>query len=371
MERTADRKKLIVRTSIVGIIVNLFLVVFKAIVGMLSNSIAIILDAVNNLSDAMSSIVTIAGAYLAAKLPDKKHPMGHGRAEYLSSLVVSAIILYAGITSLIESVKKIINPEMATYTTVTFVILVVAIITKIVLGTYVSAMGKKVKSSSLAASGKDALFDAVISTGVLISAVVYFALGISLEAYVGVLIALFIIKAGYEMLTDTLDDILGRRADSELTKKIKKLLNEEPEVRGAYDLVLDNYGPEKNYASVHIELNDTMTVAEVDELTRRVEEKIYRETGVVLTGVGVYSYNTGCDETATIRNNVQEVVLKYDWALQMHGFYVNIEKKNMRFDVVMSFDVDYKEGIAALTEDVKKLYPEYEVSITPDVDMSD
>ncbi|MDD6299019.1 cation diffusion facilitator family transporter [Hornefia butyriciproducens] len=371
MEKKEDRDRIIVRTSVIGILANVFLAAFKAAAGIMSNSIAILLDAVNNLSDALSSVITIVGTKLASKAPDKKHPLGYGRIEYLSAMIVSAIVLYAGITSAVESVRKIIHPVKAEYTMVSLIIIVVAVLVKLILGSYVKKKGKDAKSGALTASGADAQFDAVLSLSVLLSALLYIATGVSLEAWVGAVISAVIIKAGVEMMIDTLNDILGKRADPETTVRIKRLLSEEPEVRGAYDLFLNNYGPDKNYGSVHLELPDTMTVEEVDVLTRRVQEKIYAETGVILTGVGVYSYNTGDNEAAEIRNRVMETVMSHDWALQLHGFFVDMENKEMRFDVVMSFEIDRQEGVEVLTEEIRKLYPDFHVSIVSDVDISD
>lgn len=362
------REKVIVKTSIIGIATNLLLVGFKAFVGLVSNSIAVILDAVNNLSDALSSVVTIIGAKLGAKQPNKKHPLGYGRIEYLSSMIVAALVLYAGITSAVESVKKIISPEAADYGAVSLIIISVAIVAKLILGQYVKRQGKKHNSGALVASGSDALFDAILSASVLASAVVYLVWDISLEAYVGVIISVFIIKAGIEMMIDTVNDILGKRSDKEETDRIKSLICEEPEVRGAYDLILFNYGPDKNYASVHIELPDTMSVDEVDKLTRHIETKVYREAGVILTGIGVYSYNTSSDEAAKMRNSLQEIVLAHDWALQLHGFYADTKKKTMRFDVVLSFDIDRAEALCILTKEVQDLFPDYKLQIVPDID---
>ena len=369
--KAVKREHIIIQTSIIGIVVNLLLSGFKATVGLMTGSIAIILDAVNNLSDALSSVVTIAGAFLAGKRPDRKHPLGHGRIEYLSAMVVALLVLYAGFTALTESVEHILKPEAADYDTAAIVIVSVAVFVKIFLGTFFKKQGEKVDSSSLKASGKDALFDAVISVSVLASAIIFICTGLSLEAYVGVIISVFIIKAGIEILTDTASDILGRRADPTLSQTIKALLNEEEEVRGAYDLIINNYGPEKNYASVHLELPDTMTVDEVDRLTRRVQTKVYQKTGVILTGVGVYSYNTGNDEAAQIRNRVQETVLAHEFAIQMHGFYLDMEAKEMRFDVVMSFNIDHNKGVEIICEELAGIYPDYHILIAPDVDISD
>ena len=366
-----SRDKVIVRTSIIGIIANVFLAGFKAVIGLFANSIAIVLDAVNNLSDALSSVITIIGTRLANKKADKEHPLGHGRAEYLTAVVVAAIVLYAGITSLVESVKKIIHPETAEYSTVGLIIIGAAIVVKLLLGQYVKKKGKEANSAALEASGSDALFDAILSASVLVSAIIFLTTGLSLEAWVGVIIAGFIIKAGIEMMMDTISDILGRRADPELSFQIKSVLLEEPEVRGVYDLLINDYGPDRNYASLHVELPDTMTVNQVDVLTRRAQIAVYQKTGVILTGVGVYSYNTSDNEAAQIRNAVQEKVLSHPWALQMHGFYADTKAKSMRFDVVLSFDVDHKEGMETLQNEIEALYPDYQVVIVGDVDISD
>ena len=175
-----NREKVVIRTSIISIISNIVLAGFKAFVGMLANSIAIISDAVNNLSDALSSIITIVGTKLAGRAPERKHPYGYGRIEYMTSLIVSAIVLYAGITALVESVKKIIHPELPDYSTITLVILIAGIIVKFVLGIYVKKTGKKVNSDSLVASGSDAFNDALLSISVLASAIIYMIFKISL-----------------------------------------------------------------------------------------------------------------------------------------------------------------------------------------------
>ncbi|MBO4343628.1 MAG: cation transporter [Clostridia bacterium] len=366
-----NREKTIVRTSITGIVTNLFLVGFKAFVGLVSNSIAVILDAVNNLSDALSSVVTIIGAKLGSKQPDKKHPLGYGRIEYLSSMTVAALVLYAGFTSLVESVKKIINPEEADYSAVSIIIISVAIVVKLILGMYVKRQGKKVNSGALTASGSDALFDAVLSSSVLASAIIFLIWGISLEAYVGVVISLFIIKAGFEMMTETLNDIIGKREDAETIKELKSIICEEESVLGAYDITLFNYGPNKNYGSVHVELPDTLNVDDVDRITRKIQTDVFQKTGVILTGIGVYSFNTSNDEASQIRNAVQKAVMEHEWALQMHGFYADTEKKTIRFDVVISFDADRKEAIKTLHGEVGAMYPGYEIMIIPDVDVAD
>lgn len=363
------RQKAIVSTSMIGVATNVMLAAFKAVIGIVSNSIAITLDAVNNISDALSSVITIIGTKLGAKKPDRNHPLGHGRIEYISSMVVAAIVLYAGVTSLVESLKKVITPEKAQYDIVSLVIIGVAVLVKILLGQYVKKQGEKYNSGALVASGSDALFDAVLSASVFASAIIYLTFNISLEAYVGAVISGFIIKAGIEMMNDTISDILGKRSDKEDVDKIKEIISHEQEVRGVYDLIIYNYGPSKNYASVHVELDDIMTVAEVDRLTRRIEASVYKKCGVILTGVGVYSRNTSNEEVAKIQNAVMEKVLSYDWALQMHGFYVDMEEKSIRLDVVISFDIEKEEAISILTTEISQIYPDYSVKIATDLDV--
>jgi len=366
-----ERNKIIIRTSIIGIVANVFLVAFKAVVGILTHSIAVILDAVNNLTDALSSVITIVGTKLAGKMPDKKHPMGYGRIEYLSAMIVSALVLYAGLTSLVESIKKIIKPEKVDYSIASLIIIAAAVLVKFFLGKNVKRVGKKVNSSSLVASGADAQNDAFLSASVFASAIIFYFTKVSLEAYVGVIISVFIIKAGIEMMIDTLNDILGRRTDKELSARIKELINEEDEVRGAYDLIVNNYGPNKNYASVHIEIPDTLTANDIDLLERRLQIKVFKETGVVLTGIGIYSYNTKSDEAAIIRDAVKEKILSHEWAIQVHGFYIDTVNKEMRFDVVLSFDIETSKGLTIINEEIKELYGDYRVLAVPDVDFSD
>lgn len=365
------REKVIVRTSMIGIAANIVLVLFKAAVGFVTNSIAVMLDAVNNLSDALSSIITIAGTKLANKEPDKKHPYGHGRIEYLSQLVVAAIVLYAGITAAVESVKKIIFPEAADYSIASLIIIGAAVAVKIVLGIYVGKKGREVKSGSLEASGSDAFFDAVLSASVLFSAVIYILTGVILEAWVGAVIAVFIIRSGFEMIRDAVDEMLGVRVSGELASEIKHTITEEPEVQGVYDLIMHNYGPDRFLGSAHIEVSDTLTASEIDTLTRRIQDNVYKNHAVIMTAVGIYSVNTSDDEAEAIRTRVRETVMSRSGVIQFHGFYIDIKSRLMSFDVIIDFDCDRKRIYEEITEEIKKAYPDYHIRITLDSDMSD
>ncbi len=367
-----NREKAVIRTSIISILANIVLAGFKAFVGLLANSIAIISDAINNLSDVLSSIITIVGTKLAGKKPDKEHPYGHGRIEYMTSLVVSAIVLYAGITALVESVKKIINPGKVDYSTITLVILIAGIIVKFVLGIYVKKKGKEFNSDSLVASGSDAFNDAILSISVLLSAIIYMVFDISIEAYVGVLVSIFIIKAGIDLIKESVDNILGVRIESSLARGIKKEVLKEEEVRGAYDLVLHNYGPDTYLGSIHIEVADTLTVADVDRISRSISKNIMKKYGVILHTIGVYSVNTKDKKVMKVQKDIHDIVFSHKGILQMHGFYIDEDEKSISFDIIIDFDIDNREEVyAQIYDEVQEKYKDYKISITLDVDMSD
>lgn len=370
---TPNREKIIIRTSIIGILANIFLSAFKAFVGIITNSIAIIMDSVNNLSDALSSVITIVGTKLAGKPADKKHPFGHGRVEYLTALVIAVIILYAGLTACIESVKKIINPVTPEYNTASIVIISVAVIVKIILGLYVKGSGKKVNSDSLIASGQDALMDSIISASTIIAAAVFLIWNVSLEAYLGVLISFAIIKAGIETLRETISKILGERVDSHLSKDIKRtIISCDKEILGAYDLVLNNYGPDMHVGSAHIEVPDTWSADKIDAMSRKIANEVYIKHGVAMSAIGIYSVNTHANSAAQIRERVSKIVMEHKEILQMHGFFVDEQAKKMRFDIIVSFDsLSMKEMFNHVVQDVRDAFPDYDVQVQFDVDISD
>ena len=372
MEKQNSREKTIIRTSIIGILANVFLAALKAVIGLTANSIAIVMDAVNNLSDAASSIITIIGTKLAGKEPDKKHPFGYGRIEYLSAMVISLLVLYAGITAFVESVKKIIHPATPEYTAVGLIIIAVAVIVKIVLGRYVKSVGVKVNSDSLINSGQDATLDSIISASTLVAAGIYIVFHISLEAWLGALIALVIVKAGIDMLGETLSKILGERADAQLARELKNTINSYPEVRGTYDMVLHNYGPDSHQGSAHIEVPDTLSADDMDKLIRNITLDVYKKHNILLTAIGVYSFNTSDPEAKAIRSRVSSIVMSHEHVLQMHGFYVDNVEKTLRFDVVISFDAkDRRQVFDEVCEDVQKEFPEYTLQAAMDTDFSE
>ncbi len=367
-----SREKTIIRTSIIGIGANVLLALFKAVTGILTHSIAIILDAVNNISDAGSSLITIVGTKLAGRPADKKHPFGYGRIEYLSAMIISVIVLYAGITSLVESVKQIIHPETPDYSTVSLIIVAVAVVVKILLGRYVKSVGEKVNSDSLINSGEDASLDSIISASTLVAAGIFMIFHVSLEAWLGAVISLVIIKSGIEMLRDTISEILGERNDVELARAIHDTVVSFPGVEGAYDLVLNNYGPDTWNGSIHVEVPDTYSADQLDQLLREITVTVHREHRVVLTAIGVYSVNTTDEEIIEARKKVEEIVLAHPYVRQMHGFYLVKDRKTLRFDIVVSFDAKdrrtvYQEVVAA----VQEAFPDYQLQVAMDTDFTE
>lgn len=366
------REKEIIKVSIIGIIANLFLAAFKAAIGALTNSIAITLDAVNNLSDVLSSIITIIGTRIASRKPDKKHPLGHGRVEYLSAGLIAIIVLYAGITSLVESVKKILNPSEPEYTNIALIIVAVAVVVKLVLGSYVKSKGKKLNSDSLVASGEDARLDAVISASTVVAALIYIFWGVSLESYLAALISLVIIKAGYEMISETLSEIIGERIDKDVIDELKQTIMEFDDVYGVYDVVLHNYGPDTLIGSLHIEVLDTYTAGQLDELERHLMKAAYDKNNIILAGISVYARNSKNDRAKQDFEKVRHLVMSHKYVLQMHGFYINYEEKIMNFDIILDFDSpDRNEEYMHILSDVQEAFPDFAIGITLDLDVSD
>jgi len=370
-DSSLSREVIISRASMIGIGVNLLLAGVKAVIGLLSHSIAILLDALNNLSDALSSVITILGMRFATKAPDKKHPLGYGRSEYLSALLISFIVLYAGISSLIESIKKILHPEKPEYTVLSLAILALAVLAKIGLGTYMKNTGKAVNSASLQASGADAMNDAVISASVIACALLYLFTGISLEAWAGAVISIIIIRSGYELVRDTLDDILGKRPDSELTKAIKQSIAEEENVFGAYDLILHSYGPDRMVGSVHIEVPENLSAKDLDAMERRITDRILTKFGVALGGISIYCRNISEEPAASIHEALMKMIEETDGVKGMHGFYLDEENKRILFDAVLEYRNDKREVFRTLCTRVKEAFPEYEIRIAMDNDLSD
>lgn len=363
------RERKIVFTSIIGIIGNMVLTVFKLIVGLLANSIAVILDAVNSLTDAFSSIITIIGTKLSDRRPNREHPYGYGRLEYITSMAIAVIILYAGIASLVESVKKIIWPETLSYSALTIIVIVASVLIKIAMGIYFKHAGNATDSSPLIASGKDNMFDAVLSAGTLFSAILSLAFDLNIDGIIGACISLFIVKSGFDILRDSVDSVIGKRIDADYAHQLEAYINSFEEVHGVYDLSIDTYGPNKRIGSAHIEVDDDMRASQIHELTRKISVAVYQKFGCFMT-IGIYAQNTK-GEFADMKEALRKTALDHPEVVQVHGFYVDAETKTCYFDLVVDFDHDAKKTSNEIIAAMKRRYPSFSFATVLDHDISD
>lgn len=365
-EKELNRSQQIIRTSIIGILANVMLAAFKTVVGLLASSVAVVMDAINNLSDALSSVITIVGTKLSQRPADLEHPFGHGRIEYFSAIVIAVIVLSAGVTSLIESGKKLFHPTTPNYATITLIVIVAAIAVKLVLGMYVKRRGQQLKSDALIASGSDALFDAIITLATLVSAGVMLIWHVSLDGILGILISLFIIHAGIGMLSSPINELLGSRISPELVAEIKKEVMAFKDVHGVFDLILHNYGPDVIIGSLHVNVYDTMTATEIHRLTRHITETIYERKGIILT-VGIYAIPTGDSKQAKTQALVMQALSAHQEVLQVHGYLFEEEEHRLSIDVVPSIGVKDEARLAKqLTDEIQSLLPNEQVTIIID-----
>ncbi len=367
-----NREKEIVKTSVVGILTNIVLVGFKAFIGVLAMSVSIIMDAVNNLTDALSSLITIVGTKLAGKKPTKSHPYGYGRIEYLTSMLIAFIILFAGATAVYESIVSLIGHQVPSYDKWSVIIVSVAVAVKVGLGLFFRFKAKKVDSDALKSSGTDALFDSVLSLSTLVAVIVSLTTGVYIEGYLGILIGLFIIRSGIEALRGSLSQIIGERLEKEKAEAIRQsILSAHSEVKGVYDLVVNHYGPDKAIGSAHIEIADDMTAKRIQILERQIQTEIYHDFSIIMT-IGVYASNDSTPFSRALKEEVLSEISAYPHLLQMHGFYVDEDNKTVFFDLIFDFDEkDPMAMIAALRERLQERYPGYEFSIVMDTDFAD
>lgn len=366
-----DRIKKIVKISIQGIIVNALLSTTKAIVGIVANSIAIVLDAVNNLSDVITQLITIIGIKIAGKRPDKEHPYGHGRIEYITSVILSVLLILTGILSLKESIIKVIHPVMAEYTVSSFIVIIVSIVVKFVFGRYVKKIGDKINSGSLKATGTDSYLDAVITFATLVAAIISKLYHISIEGALGIVFSGIIIKSGFEILMETLNNIVGLRIEGDLSKKIKNKVKSYEGVIGAYDLALHNYGPTSILGSVHIEVDDEMKAKDIHKLIRKITIDVFEEYGIVLT-IGIYANNMEDEENFKLKKDLDKIISKYPVILQVHAFYFDPLNKYVTFDIVVSFEEKDPEKLKnKIIKELKEKYDDLKFYIIIDRDLSD
>ena len=369
-----NREKEIVKTSVVGIVGNVFLVAFKAFVGFLAGSVAIIMDAVNNLTDALSSIITIIGTKLSGKAPDKKHPYGYGRIEYLTSTLIAVLILFAGGMAVYESIRSIIehfeSGAMPSFEIYSIVIVAAAIAIKVAIGLFFKKRGSKIDSEALKASGTDALFDSVLSTATLVGVLVAKFAGVYVEGYLGVLIGLFILKSGVGVLRESLSSMIGDRFDRDFVLAIKEEVNKIEGVRGCYDLILNGYGHDRNIGSLHIGVSSELTAREIQAIEREITMLMYTKYNTIMT-IGIYAEDHSDEGSKRVFEKVIEIVKRFPHVLQMHGFFVDEAAKLISFDLVISFDdPDPLATINAIKQETERDNEGYTVYVQYDQDFS-
>lgn len=365
------RQQQIAGTSGVGIAANLLLVAGKAVAGFLSNSVAITTDALNNLTDALSSIITLAGARAAGKAPDREHPYGHGRIEYVSATTIAALILFTAAGAMYESVRKILEPLDPDYDTLAVVVMAASMVVKLVLWRFFRARGTAADSQALVATGTDAAFDALISCAILIGAAIRTYTGVSIDGWLGVGISVVIFRSGIEILREGLSSIIGERVPAELSHQLRDEIGSFDDVHGVYDLMLHRYGPEQLIGSVYVELPADMTVREADAVCQRITRKVEEKHGIQLT-VAVYASADPTGTAATIRRALMDFANADTAVLQIHGFYADLKTHSVSFHVIVDFDCRDREQIVEnLLTRMRSRFPEFSFSATEDRSICD
>lgn len=358
------REGIIATTSGLGIVVNILVAAGKVIVGMIASSIAIISEGVNNASDALTSVLTLVGTKLAGKHPDKDHPFGYGRIEYLTSLVIAVLILVTGIEMLINSVKLIFEPEELNISVLSLVVVAVSAVIKFFLGIYTMKMGKKAESGALEAVGTDCRNDSFVSVVTILSALVFLIFHISIDAYVGILMSLLIVKAGLEILKETVNELIGRPGEKELATKIYREVMQTEGIIGAADMMLHNYGPEAYSGSVNIEIDHEKTVGEVYQNIHELQLRIMHEYKVTMV-FGIYAVDEDHEESRTLRRAIGKFVSETEHVKSFHAVYAEPGTDRLYCDLIVDYELkDWDALRDSFRAYMKKVTPDKEIELT-------
>ena len=369
IQNIENRTEKINRVSLTGIITNLVLAAVKIGLGLTSGSIAIVSDAVNNITDSASSVITIIGTRLAAKAPDREHPFGHGRTEYLTSLVIGSIVMVTGIHMLISSLRSLGTKPEYNYSFITVAIMLLTVIAKVILGIYTENSGKTLGSKALIGSGKDAKNDALITSATLVSALIYMLFGYSTDAFAGTVIALFIVKAGYEILGETIKVILGERADADLAKAIYEMVDEEEMILGSHDLILNTYGPSTIIGTINVDIDHDKTVGEIYPIFHHLQLKIYEKLKIFLV-IGVYAIDEHSARAKEVRDFLKEFEKEEPYVLGFHGVVIDEERTELYCDILLDFAADKKRIKEKLEEVLLLRFPDYDPHVTIDLEFA-
>lgn len=365
---SAEREDVIASTSFLNIAVNIFVALFKVVVGFLASSIAIISEGVNNATDALNSILTLVGTSLAQRRRDARHPFGYGRVEYLTSMIVSVLILVGGIEVLLDSIRRVFHPEELSISYVSLFVVAVAAVIKYVLGTYTIKRGKQVNSDSLEAIGLDCRNDSFVSVLTIASALIFLLTGRSIDAYAGIFTSCLIIKAGYEIIANTVSEILGQPADRELAAKLYKEIRSTKGVINAVDMILHNYGPDAYTGSVNLEIDHKMTVREAYEFIHALQLRIMYKYNVVLV-FGIYAVDKDSKESKKLHKLVATYVRGQEHVSNYHAIYFDKENGRIYCDLVVDYDQEDYDGLIADFRDyLKKSFPDQEIVVNIDTE---
>lgn len=358
--------------SVTGMVLNLLLFVAKFTVGTLFGSVAISADAINNLSDAGSQIISFISFRISAKPADREHPFGHARIEYVASMIVSFLILLIGIEMIKESVTKILSPELPEKSWVAVIVLSVSILVKLWLGLFNRRIGKKLNSSVMRATAADSLSDAIATAAVLLTTLAMFlfpTLKINLDAYMGVAVAVLILVAGLRILNETKNAILGEAPSDEIVKKICEVVDESEGVLGIHDLIVHNYGPGRVVASLHVEVDGKVDIFVSHDRIDNMEKRLRRECGIEAT-IHMDPLNTDDELLNTLRPLVEQAVQEIDPSFCIHDFRIvtGDTHTNLIFDVAATFEskLTDDEIRRAVADKVSRINPSYFTVITVD-----
>lgn len=353
-----SREGTVVTVSGLNILVNLIFAAIKVVIGLAVSSIAIVSEGVNNATDSATSLITIVGTKLSAKHPTEKHPFGFGRIEYLTSLLISVLILFTGAELMESSVKRIFEPQEMSISYVTMAIIAVSALVKLALGLYTIKEGRRVDSSSLVALGTECRSDSVVSVITLVTALVFLVFHVSLDAYAGIIMSLIVLKAGFEVLKETLSDILGQAGEKELAQELYRIIRAEPLVLNAADMMLHNYGPDVYSGSVNVEIDHSKTVGEVYAALHELQLRIMHEKHITMV-FGIYAVDRDHAQIRQLREQVAAFVREQKHVTSYHALYIHPNGKDLYVDLVVDYDLaDWEALRKEFTAYMAELYPD-------------
>lgn len=358
-----ERQRIITKTSIVGIIANLIIASIKILIGIVANSLAIVSEGVNNATDSASSFIMLIGTKLSTKKPDEDHPFGHGRIEYLTGLVIGIIILMTGIGLIRESIYSIMQPKGMSVNALAVGIIVFSAIAKYTLGEYTMRKGKSVESDALIAIGKDSKNDSFISIITIVSSLIFIFTGYSLDAYAGLIFSLVVLKAAYDTLKNTADDIIGRPGKEELARKIIAEIKATEGIYSVADMMLHSYGPERYSGSVNVEIAYDKTVGEVYEFLHDLQLRIMHEYDVTMV-FGIYAVDEDHPEMRALRETIASFVREKEHVKSYHAVYLSKSSNKIYCDFIVDYDLDDWDALRReFCEFMAEKYPENSIEL--------